>query len=146
MTCDKTKGKIQVYYKDMKDLKDYIKECDAATPANTMGMGNPTPPGVGAPDAKGTEGLPTAKVKKEDAKKKRKRNEHLGESQVNEVMKFNKKGFLGELGVLMAKYKVRLVHDVEGSYFEDENGEMILDLTDQFMTPEKMKAIAVKTK
>lgn len=141
----------------MKDLKDFIEECGAApaggfgpgmaTPANTMGMGNPTPPGMGDPNAPGSEGVPTAKVKKEDVKKKRKRNKKLSEAQINEfAMKFNKKGFLGELGLLMAKYRVRLVHDVEGSYFEDENGNMVLDLTDQFMTPEKMKALAVKQK
>jgi len=30
----------------MKSLKDYINECDGtATPASTMGMGNPMPPG-----------------------------------------------------------------------------------------------------
>ena len=141
----------------MKDLKDFIEECGAApaggfgpgmaTPANTMGMGNPAPPGMGDPNAPGSEGVPTAKVKKEDVKKKRKRNKKLSEAQINEfAMKFNKKGFLGELGLLMAKYRVRLVHDVEGSYFEDENGNMVLDLTDQFMTPEKMKALAVKQK
>lgn len=132
----------------MKTIKDYIQECDApaapaggfgpgnATPANTMGMGNPD----------GTE-IPTAKAQVEKPKKKKKKKNVSESETINEfAMKFNKKGFLGELGLLMEKYKVRFVHDVEGSYFEDENGNMILDLTDQFITPEKMKKIAVKTK
>ena len=141
----------------MKDLKEYIEECGAApaggfgpvmaTPGNTMGAGNPALPGMGDPDAPGSEGIPTAKAKKEDVKKKRKRNKKLSEAQVNEfAMKFNKKNFLAELSTLMTKYKVRLVHDVEGSYFEDESGNMVLDLTDKFITPEKMKEIAVKEK
>lgn len=133
----------------MKTIKDYIQECDAsasalaggfgsgnATPSNTMGMGNPD----------GTE-IPTAKAQVEKPKKKKKKKNVSESETINEfAMKFNKKGFLGELGLLMAKYKVRFVHDVEGSYFEDENGDMILDLTNQFITPEKMKKIAVKTK
>ena len=133
----------------MKTIKDYIQECDApasapaggfgpgnATPGNTMGMGNPD----------GTE-IPTAKAQVEKPKKKKKKKNVSESETINEfAMKFNKKGFLGELGLLMEKYKVRFVHDVEGSYFEDENGDMILDLTDQFITPEKMKKIAVKTK
>lgn len=55
----------------MKDLKTYI-ECDAgiaATPANTMGMGNP---GEIGPDTL-SEPLPTAKSEVEKDKKKRKK-------------------------------------------------------------------------
>lgn len=54
----------------MKRLFDYLKEECMATPANTMGMGNPMPP---TGDNFGSEPLvPTAKVKNEKPKKKRK--------------------------------------------------------------------------
>ena len=53
----------------MISLKDYIKEMEgAATPGNTMGMGNPTAP---SGDMTGTEPLvtnKTAKFKKEKKK------------------------------------------------------------------------------
>jgi len=136
----------------MKNIKDYIDECGAApaggfgpgmaTPANTMGMGNPAPPGMGDPSSTGSEGIITAKSKVEKVRKKRKKKEE----EVTEAMKFNSKGFLAELATLMAKYKVRFVHDSEGSYFEDEYGNMVLDLTDKFVSPEQMSKIAVKGK
>lgn len=139
------------YYNNMKDLKQYIEEeCGAggfspgmATPANTMGMGNPTPPGIGDPNAIGSEGLPTAKAKVEKPKRKKKKKD---QQEISEAMKFDAKGFIGELSTLMSKYNVRLVHDTEGSYFEDKYGNMILDLTDKFITPEKMSKIAANTK
>lgn len=50
----------------MKDLYKYIRE-EAATPGNTMGMGDPVADdGTG----KGSEPLPTAKAKKQKRKKK----------------------------------------------------------------------------
>lgn len=55
----------------MKGLKDYLQECcdGAATPASTMGAGNPA-----APDLDGTPGsgdmFPTAKAKKQKRRKK----------------------------------------------------------------------------
>ena len=53
----------------MKRLAEYLKE-ECATPGNTVGMGNPMPPGEGQP---GSEPLVTAKTKKE--KKKHKKSE-----------------------------------------------------------------------
>lgn len=57
----------------MKSLKTYL-ECDggavAATPGNTMGMGNPMVPTDSLP---GSEPLVTAKAKKEKVKRNKKR-------------------------------------------------------------------------
>ena len=52
----------------MKNLKIYLEDAGlAATPANTMGLGNPMPPTEGQP---GSEPMvPTAKSKKEKCKK-----------------------------------------------------------------------------
>ena len=59
----------------MKTLQTYI-ECDLATPANTMGMGNP---GEIAPDTL-TEPIGTAKSEMEKPKKKKKKIKSLAES------------------------------------------------------------------
>ena len=137
----------------MKDLIDYIKEECAgcagapAAPAGGFGPGNATPGntiGMGNPD--GTE-VPTAKARVEKPKK-RKRKRPVSESEsINEfAMKFNKKGFLAELAMLMDKYKVKIVSDVEGTYLEDSNGDEILDLTDKFLTSDKLKRIATTQK
>jgi hypothetical protein len=53
----------------MKDLFSFVKECEAATPGNTMGMGNPT---ADDGDGKGSEPL-TAKAKKEHPHRKHKK-------------------------------------------------------------------------
>lgn len=61
---------ISGYFLNMKTLKQYL-ECDgAATPGNTIGMGNPMAPTETSP---GSEPLPTAKAKKEKIKKNKKR-------------------------------------------------------------------------
>lgn len=53
----------------MESLADYLRECEgAATPASTMGMGNPAAPGECG--AVGSGDLLTAKAKKEKKKKK----------------------------------------------------------------------------
>lgn len=130
----------------MKTIKDYIDECGEApaggfgpgmaTPGNTMGMGNPD----------GTE-VPTAKAKVEKPKKRRKKKEVKESETVNEfAMKFNKKKFFAEFFEVMEKYKVKIVSDVEGTYIEDQYGNMILDLTDKFLTPEEIKKIAIEAK
>lgn len=51
----------------MKKLYKYLKEEIAATPGNTMGMGNPIPAGVNGNI--GSEPIPTAKAKKQRKKK-----------------------------------------------------------------------------
>lgn len=54
----------------MKNIFDVYNECDGATPANTMGMGNPMLPTAEEP---GTEPLtPTAKTKTEKKQKRKK--------------------------------------------------------------------------
>lgn len=138
----------------MKSLIDYIQEEGGmagsglcATPGNTMGMGNPMPAGVAGP--KGSEPLSTykdkkAKVKKEKLpKKKRKVKE---EDMVSEAMKFPLTNFLAELSHLMARYKVTLVQDEEGTYFEDDKKHIVYDITNSYLTPEAMKKIAVNKK
>ena len=50
----------------MKDLFQFMQECDGSTPGNTMGMGNPT---ADDGDGKGSEPL-TAKAKKEHPHRK----------------------------------------------------------------------------
>ena len=57
----------------MKTLKQYL-ECDggAATPCNTMGMGNPMIP---TDSLSGSEPLVTAKAKKEKVKRNKKRTD-----------------------------------------------------------------------
>ena len=50
----------------MRTIKQYIDECgEMATPANTMGIGNPVPPTETQP---GSEPLPTAKIKRKKKK------------------------------------------------------------------------------
>ena len=61
----------------MKDLFQFVEECDAATPSNTMGMGDPV---ADDGDGKGTEPL-TAKAKKEHPHRKRKRTKKAGEEE-----------------------------------------------------------------
>lgn len=67
----------------MKNLIEYIEECGegCATPSNTMGMGNPMPPGEpGSPGVPGTPGTEPIKTiagpkqeKKETSKRKKKK-------------------------------------------------------------------------
>ena len=65
---------------------------------------------------------------------------------INEVLKFDRKNFLAELAKLMVKYKVNLVNDVEGAYFEDQYGNTVLDITDKFYSPAAMMKVAANSK
>lgn len=115
----------------MKNLDSYLEEL-CATPANTMGMGNPAAP---CPDGEpGSEPIPTAKAKRSQPKRKRKTTD-MDEAMLDEAMLFPIKRFFGEIAHVFSKYHVTLVNDEEGTYFEDESGNVLFDITKKYMDP-----------
>lgn len=75
-----------------------------------------------------------------------KERENSSKEQVNEAMRFNFRGFLGELAMLMKKYKVNLTDNAGKCLIEDEYGNTVLDFTNKSVSPDTMMRLAVKAK
>lgn len=115
----------------MKTLYDYLNEeagvaaaapaSANATPANTMGMGNPEFPDP-SNGMLGSEGVPTAKPKRRRKKK---------QVRTDEAMRFPMDMFLKELLKPIVDFGVKLVVQDGEMVITDRNDKFIADLGDR---------------